>query len=100
MPTHNMKLVTIICEALARDAVTRLLREVGAHGHTLFEVEGFGSNGHRTGEMMELANIQIEVLVPPATCERLMEELETKFFQRYAMIAHESDVRVRRPHKF
>ena len=100
MPTHNMKLVTIICEALARDAVTRLLREVGAHGHTLFEVEGFGANGHRTGEMMELANIQIEVLVPPATCERLMEELEAKFFHKYAMIAHESDVRVRRPHKF
>ena len=33
-----MKLVTIVCEAYARDAVTKLLRDVGAHGHTLFAV--------------------------------------------------------------
>ncbi|MBI5093665.1 MAG: transcriptional regulator [Candidatus Hydrogenedentes bacterium] len=100
MPAHSMKLVTIVCEALARDAVTRLLRDVGAHGYTLFEVEGLGAKGPRTLEMVELANIQIEVLVPPAVCDRLMDELETRFFPTYAMIAHETDVSVRRPDKF
>jgi nitrogen regulatory protein P-II 2 len=100
MPAHDMKLVTIICEALARDAVTRLLREVGAHGWTIFEVEGFGSHGERTGEMAELGNIQVEVIVPAAACERLMDRLEKEHFPKYAMVAYETDVRVRRPGKF
>jgi nitrogen regulatory protein PII len=100
MPAHAMKLVTIICEALARDAVTRLLREVGAHGYTLFEVEGAGAKGERTADIAEFGNIQVEVIVPAAACERLMERLEHEFFPKYAMIAYEADVRVRRPGKF
>ena len=39
MKLHSMKLVTIVCEALARSAVTELLKEIGAHGYTLFPVE-------------------------------------------------------------
>lgn len=100
MTMHAMKLVTIVCEALAREPVTRLLREVGAHGYTLFEVEGEGSHGARTAEMDMLANIQIEVVVPATVCERLLESLERDFFPTYAMIAYESDIRVRRPGKF
>jgi nitrogen regulatory protein PII len=100
MPAHAMKLVTIICEALARDAVTRLLREVGAQGYTLFEVEGVGAQGERRAEIAEFGNIQVEVIVPAAGCERLMERLEKEFFPKYAMVAYEADVRVRRPGKF
>ena len=36
MNTHSMKLVTIICEALAREPLKKLLTETGAHGYTLF----------------------------------------------------------------
>jgi nitrogen regulatory protein PII len=100
MPAYPMKLVTIVCEALARDAVTRLLREAGAQGWTVFPVEGFGSKGERTGEMAELANVQIEVIVSPPVCERLMGRLEQEFFPKYGMIAFEGDIRVRRPDKF
>ncbi len=95
-----MKLVTIVCEALARVPVTRLLCEAGAHGYTLFEVEGVGAHGVRTAEMLELANIPIEVIVPGAVAERLQEQLEKEFFPKYAMITYECDVRVRRPDKF
>lgn len=100
MTASSMKLVTIVCEALARSAVVRLLREVGAHGYTIFEVEGDGARGERTTEMLEFANIQINVLLPPSASERLMTELESEFFPRYAMIAYETDVKVRRPAKF
>jgi nitrogen regulatory protein P-II 2 len=100
MAAHLMKLVTIICEALAREAVTRLLGEVGAHGYTLFKVEGAGAKGKRTAEIAEFGNIQVEVIVPAAASERLMERLEREFFPKYAIIAYESDVRVRRPGKF
>ncbi len=95
-----MKLVTIVCEAYARDAVTKLLRDVGAHGYTLFAVEGDGSQGKRPGDIPEFANIQIEVVVPPAVAETLLGRLEIEFFPRYAMIAFECEVRVLRKEKF
>ena len=95
-----MKLVTIVCEAYARDAVTKLLRDVGAHGYTLFAVEGDGSQGKRPGDIPEFANIQIEVVVPPAVAETLLARLESEFFPRYAMIAFEWEVRVLRKEKF
>ena len=100
MNTHPMKLVTIVCEAHARDAVTQLLREIGAHGYTLFAVEGDGSQGKRPGDIPEFANIQIEVVVPPAVAETLLARLESEFFPRYAMIAFEWEVRVLRKEKF
>ena len=95
-----MKLVTIVCEAYAKDAVTKLLREVGSHGYTLFPVEGDGSRGKRPADIPEFANIQIEVLVQPAVAEQLLEKLGRDLFPRYAMVAFESEVRVLRPQKF
>ncbi len=95
-----MKLVTIVCEAYAKEAVTKLLHEVGAHGYTLFAVEGDGSRGQRLADIPEFANIQIEVLVQPAVATLLLEQLEKDFFPRYGMIAFESEVRVLRPKKF
>jgi nitrogen regulatory protein PII len=100
MPAYSMKLVPIICEALARDAIVRLLREVGAHGWTIFKVEGYGAKGERTAEMAELANVQIEVIVPPTVSEQLMARLESDYFPKYGMVAYEVEVRVRRPQKF
>ena len=95
-----MKLVTIVCEAHARDAVTKLLRSTGAHGWTLFAVEGDGSHGPRPADIPEFANIQIEVIVQPAVAQTLLERLAKDFFPRYGMVAFESDVRVLRPGKF
>lgn len=100
MTTHAMKLVTIVCEAYAKAAVTKLLRDVGAHGYTLFAVEGDGARGRREADIPEFANIQVEVIVPPEVAQNLLAQLEKEFFPRYGMIAFESDVRVLRPYKF
>ncbi len=100
MKLHSMKLVTIVCEALARTFVTDLLREVGAHGYTLFPVEGVGAQGSRVADIEEFANIQIEVVLPPAAALELLTRLERDFFTRFAMIAFESDIQVVRSAKF
>jgi nitrogen regulatory protein P-II 2 len=100
MNTHPMKLVTIICEALARKPLKKLLAEAGAHGYTLFPVEGDGSQGRRTADIQEFANIQVEVIVPPGVAGQILARLEKDFFPRYAMIAYDSDVRVLRREKF
>ena len=95
-----MKLVTIVCEAYAKEAIRKLLREIGAHGCTIFEVEGDGSHGERPADIREFANIQIEVIIPPERAHALLQRLEKEFFARYGMIAFESDVRVLRAEKF
>ena len=100
MNLHPMKLVTIVCEAYAQEPVTKLLGEVGAHGWTVFAVEGDGSRGKRPADIREFANIQIEVIVPPEVAQQLLARLGQDFFPRYAMIAFESDVRVLRREKF
>lgn len=100
MQTYPMKLVTIICEAHARDAVTKLLHDVGAHGWTSFSVEGDGARGRRTADIPEFTNVQIEAIVSPAVAEQLMERLGREFFPIYGMVAFESEVRVLRKDKF
>lgn len=100
MTTHPMKRVTIVTEALAREAVRQLLGEVGAHGYTIFAVEGAGAQGERPADIAEFGNIQVEVLLQPGAAEQLLLRLHRDFFPRYAMIAYETDVRVLRPDKF
>ena len=100
MKTHPMKLVTIVGEALAREPLTALLAEVGAHGYTLFTVEGSGTQGVRIADIEEFANIRLDVIVPPPVADQLLARLQSDFFPRFAMIAYESDVRVLRQEKF
>jgi len=100
MTAPTAKLVTIICEALAREPLKRLLAEVGARGYTLFTVEGEGSQGRRAAEMPEYANIQVEIVVQPAVAQKLLDRLEEEFFPKFAMVAYESDIRVLRRDKF
>ena len=95
-----MKLVTIICEALAREPLRKLLAEVGAHGYTLFTVEGDGNQGRRTADIQEFANIQLQVIVPPAVSEKLLARLKNEFFAKFGMVAYETDIRVLRREKF
>ena len=94
MKTHSMKLVTIVTEALARKPVEALLNQVGAHGFTVFSVEGQGARGERAADISEYANIQIQVVVPPAIADQLLARLTSDFFPCYGMIAYETDVRV------
>ena len=100
MTTHPLKLVTIICEALAQDRLTALLVEEGAHGYTLFRVEGTGAKGSRIGDIEEFTNIQVEVIIPSAVADRLLERLHRDFLPYFAVIVYETDVRVLRPQKF
>ncbi len=100
MNLHPMKLVTIVCEAYAADAVLRLLAEVGASGHTSFAVEGSGARGRRLADIPEYANTQFEVIVRPELAAVLVRRLGAELLPRSAMVAFESDVRVLRADKF
>jgi nitrogen regulatory protein P-II 2 len=100
MTLHSLKQVTIVCEALSREAVLAVLEDEGARGWTIATVEGQGPGGARGGEIPELANLRLEVLLQPAVAAMVLERLERDLFPRYAMIAWETDVRVLRPARF
>jgi nitrogen regulatory protein P-II 2 len=100
MNLHAMKLVTIIAEALLEEPVIAVLEQCGAHGHTAFTVRGAGHQGRREADLVESANVQIEVIVQPDVAETLLTRLREQFFDDFAMIAYETDVRVIRPGKF
>ena len=100
MNLHPMKLVTIICESVLEERIVEVLRECGAHGHTAFDVRGSGRQGDRSADLIESGNVQIEVIAKPAVAETMLARLHADFFQDYAMVAYESDVRVMRPEKF
>jgi nitrogen regulatory protein PII len=100
MKTHPMKLVTIVTESLIRDPLVQLLGDMGAHGWTLRDVQGSGSQGERLGDIAEFGNIKVEVIVPPAVAEQLLDRLQREFFPRCAMVAYTSDIQVLRPAKF
>jgi nitrogen regulatory protein PII len=100
MTLHSLKQVTIVCESLAREAVLGVLQDAGAQGWTIATVEGLGPGGARGGEIPELANLRLEVLLQPAAAARVLERLERDLLPRYAMIVWEIDVRVLRPARF
>jgi nitrogen regulatory protein PII len=100
MNLHPMKLVTIICEAVLEERIVEVLHECGAHGHTAFDVRGSGRQGSRSADLVESGNVQIQVIAKPAAAEAMLERLHGQFFQDYAMVAYESEVRVMRPDKF
>lgn len=100
MTTYPMKRVTIICEALAREDVLRLIEDTGAHGWTLWEVQGSGSQGHRAADIPEFANIQVEIILQPEAAESLLTRLSSELFPNFAMVAYETEIRVLRPSKF
>jgi nitrogen regulatory protein P-II 2 len=97
---YSMKLVTIVCEALAQQSIVRLLNESGAHGYTVYEVQGAGAHGERFAETEEFANVKIEVIVSSTTADKLLHKLQKDFFPHMAIIVYESDVSVLRQEKF
>jgi nitrogen regulatory protein P-II 2 len=100
MTTYPMKLVTVVCEALAREPLLRVFKESGAHGYTLFPVEGAGAQGERPGDIAEFGNIQAQVVVTADTAQTILARLHQELFPRFAMIAYSTDVQVIRSGKF
>ncbi|MCS7089819.1 MAG: transcriptional regulator [Verrucomicrobiota bacterium] len=100
MTTHPMTLVTVVCEALARQPLLEILREHGVRGYTLFPVEGAGNKGDRPADIEEFGNIQVEVILPEAEANRLLENLASRFLSRFLGIVYTAEVRVLRPTKF
>ena len=100
MNLHSKKLITIVCEAIARETLVTLVRECGASGYTVHQVEGWGAQGSRFADIPEDANIELKAIVGPERATRILERLSTEVMPRFATVACVTDVQVLRSEKF
>lgn len=100
MTLHPKKLLTIVCESVARDTLVTLLRDCGANGYTVSAVEGWGAQGSRFADIPEDANIELKTIVGPRRAERILERLGAEVMPRFATVVCVSDVQVLRENKF
>lgn len=99
MKLTNLKLVTIIAEAVLEEKIISGIKESGAKGYTVVGSHGEGSRGRRTGEIPG-ENIRIETLVSSTVAEKIMEQISTNYFQNYAVVCYLTDASVLRGDKY
>lgn len=91
--------VTVVSERLLKDDLIDLLKKAGATGFTLTAVQGEGSRGVRAGEW-EGRNVQFETLVSHEVADRILDDLNGRFFENFAVVAWVTEVTVLRGDKF
>lgn len=100
MPDIERKLLTIITEALLETELCEVIEKLGATGYTVTNARGSGSRGVRDAGWTSSGNIRVEVVCTKELADAIAQRLRVKYYDHYAMIIFESDVRVLRPDKF
>ncbi len=100
MPDDMRKLVTIVTESVLEQEVCESLEDLGAVGYTVTNARGKGSRGVRDAGWSTSSNVRVEVVCSDDVAQRIAGHLQQKYYDNYAMIIFESDVRVLRPDKF
>jgi hypothetical protein len=95
----QLRLVTIVAEAVLEERLLRELAQLGARGWTIAHVRGEGSRGTRTSGL-EGGNVRIETLVAPDVAERVLDHLAEHYFRNFALIAYAHTVDVVRGEKY
>lgn len=100
MSNINCKLVTIITEAIIETELCADLEELGASGYTVTNARGSGSRGIRNAGWSVSSNIRVEVVCSEALAASIAKYVSDKYYDNYAMIQFQSDIKVIRSGKF
>ena len=100
MTDVSRKLVTIVTEAMLETELCEALSELGASGFTVIDARGSGSRGVRDAGWSSSGNVRIEVVCSDEIASSIGEYVRDKYYENYAMILFESDIRVLRSGKF
>lgn len=93
MKTTPMKLITIVGEEVLKETLVRHVLDLGATGATYHTVEGTGSRTARHDDVFG-ENFQMKVICKAEVAAKILEAIAVEYFDRYAVIAWESDVNV------
>ncbi len=94
------KLVTIITESILETELCELLESLKVSGYTVTNARGSGSRGSRSAGWSVSSNVRIEVVCSQALAEQIAKTVSDRYYDDYAMILFEHDVRVLRAEKF
>ncbi len=100
MEFARKKLVTIICEAGLEARIGDDVERLGAHGYTVSDARGRGARGTREAGWPASGNVRVEVICEEVVARAIVEHLQARYFDHYAMVLHVTDVEVLRPAKF
>lgn len=100
MEGGNRTVITIITESSLETKLSRELETLGVHGYTITDARGKGARGARNADWDADSNIRIEVICSQAMATSILELLQQKYYDNYAMVAYSHDVLVLRPAKF
>ena len=100
MPDDSRRLITIVTEAILEVELCESLETLGATGYTVTNARGSGNRGVRNAGWSSSSNVRIEVVCKEEVAHRITTHLRENYYNDYAMILFESDVRVLRPEKF
>lgn len=92
-------LVTVITESLFKDKIIDILKEKGATGHSMTNVQGEGSRGSRAADW-EGPNIKIESVVSAEVADAILEAVSGGYFENHSIVAWTTEVNVLRGEKF
>jgi nitrogen regulatory protein P-II 2 len=99
MQMTQLKLVTIIAEALLEERLLEAIQRAGARGYSLGHVSGQGTRGIRASDW-EGDNIKIETIVSPEVAAHIIDHVAHTYFAHYAVIVYAHDVEVVRSEKY
>ncbi len=100
MTDVNRKLVTIVTEAVLEAELCAALSELGASGFTITDARGSGSRGVRDAGWSSSGNVRIEVVCSDEVAAKIGHYVRDEYYENYAMILFEADIRVLRSGKF
>ena len=100
MQANTRTLITIITEASLETRLSQELDKVGVHGYTITDARGKGARGTRKADWDADSNIRIEVICSADMAKSILDILQKKYYDNFAMITYSHDVQVLRPEKF
>jgi hypothetical protein len=97
---EQLKILTIITEAVLEQILVKEIEEHGAHGYTITDARGKGHQGLRNAGWDYNSNIRIEIVCTSEVSENISTFLRENYYDDYAMITFSYDATVQRSNKF
>jgi nitrogen regulatory protein PII len=87
----RVTLVTVIAPSELAVRVEDLVRQLGATGYTVANVNGFGQHGRRRNAILDAGNVRLETIVTNDIAMQILLHVETEYAEM-PIIAFASDV--------
>jgi nitrogen regulatory protein PII len=100
LKTEKRALLCIITEAVLEQTLLAELERLSVKGCTVTDARGRGSQGVRNAAWDSVANVRIEVICARPLAEQVLQFLQDRYFDDFAMIAFIQEVDVLRSGKF